>query len=141
MDNLTSLSSLYQVEGRFLRSVHLEKDFYTENPLEGYVLSTMTRESIGRLIRALEDNRTRAFTITGPYGTGKSAFALFVAKLFGVKMSPTTKAASKILRDYDQGLWKRIQSNGSCSNPNGFCSVLISGTSGIKKMCWMTCLR
>ena len=128
MDNLTPLSSLYQVEGRFLRSVHLEKDFYTENPLEGYVLSTMTRESIGRLIRALEDNRTRAFTITGPYGTGKSAFALFVAKLFGSKTSPTTKTALKILHDYDQGLWERIESNGSCFNPHGFCSVLISGT-------------
>ena len=33
------LSELFHVKGRFRRSVHLERDFYTENVLDGYVLT------------------------------------------------------------------------------------------------------
>ena len=39
MDNIP-LSALYQVKGRFHRSVHLERDFYTkERVLDGYILT------------------------------------------------------------------------------------------------------
>ena len=38
MDN-TPLSKFFQIKGRFRRSVHLERDFYTENALDGYILT------------------------------------------------------------------------------------------------------
>ena len=49
------LSELFQVTGRFRRSVHLERDFYAENSLDGYVVTVTARETLGRLISALDN--------------------------------------------------------------------------------------
>ena len=84
MNKTIPLSELFHVTTRFHRSVHLERDFYTKNALEGYVLTVTAREILQRLIAALENELTsRAWSLTGPYGSGKSAFALFTAKLLG----------------------------------------------------------
>ena len=84
MNKTIPLSELFHVASRFHRSVHLERDFYTGNALEGYVLTVTARETLQRVITALEDESTsKAWSLTGPYGSGKSAFALFTAKLLG----------------------------------------------------------
>ena len=100
------LSELFQVTGRFRRSVHLERDFYAENSLDGYVVTVTARETLRRLISALENGaETKAWSITGPYGSGKSAFALFVAILLGDPESPTTQAALNLLERGDESSW------------------------------------
>ena len=84
MNETIPLSELFHVTSRFHRSVHLERDFYGENPLDGYVLTVTARETLQRVIAALEGESTsKAWSLTGPYGSGKSAFALFAAKLLG----------------------------------------------------------
>ena len=83
------LSEIFQVKGRFHRSVHLERDFYTENALDGYVLTATAREMVSRVIATLGNETTsKAWSLTGPYGSGKSAFALFAAKLLGDPDAP-----------------------------------------------------
>ena len=52
------LSELFQVKGRFRRSVHLERDFYTENALDGYVLTATAREMLSRVISTLGSETT-----------------------------------------------------------------------------------
>ncbi len=70
------------VQGQFRRSVHLERDFYSEEPNEGYIVTAKARELLGRVIDALNASvAQRAWSVTGPYGGGKSAFALFLAGL------------------------------------------------------------
>ena len=129
MDN-TPLSKLFQIKGRFRRSVHLERDFYTENALDGYILTVTGREMLARIIATLENETTsKAWSLTGPYGSGKSAFALFTTKLLGDPDTPTTQQALKILKNGDTALHKRFidtKRNGNWSL-SGFCSVLISG--------------
>ena len=129
MNNIP-LSDLYQVKGRFLRSVHLERDFYTENALDGYFLTATAREMLSRVISTLENKTTsKAWTLTGPYGAGKSAFALFTAKLLGNPDAPTTQQALEVLKDGDVSLYERfISPNRNGKSPlSGFCPVLISG--------------
>ena len=124
------LSELFHVKGRFRRSVHLERDFYRENAIDGYVLTATAREMLSRVISTLENGATtKAWSLTGPYGSGKSAFALFTAKLLGNSDSPTTQQALKLLERGDTPLYERFKNtngngNQSCS---GFCPVLISG--------------
>ena len=129
MDN-TPLSKLFQIKGRFRRSVHLERDFYTENTLDGYILTVTAREILSRVIATLENEITsKAWSLTGPYGSGKSAFALFTAKLLGDPDIPATRQALKILKDEDTALHEQfmnIKNNGNWSL-SGFCPVLISG--------------
>ena len=127
MNKTIPLSKLFHVTSRFHRSVHLERDFYTKNALDGYVLTVTARETLRRVIAALEDELTsKAWTLTGPYGSGKSAFALFIAKLLDDSESPTTQGALNLLKRGDKSLWHQF----SCLNLHegrGFCPVLISG--------------
>ena len=124
------LSELFQVKGRFRRSVHLERDFYTENALDGYVLTATAREMVSRVISTLGNETTsKAWSLTGPYGSGKSAFALFAAKLLGDPDASTTQQALDLLRRGDTKLYEKFNYiNGNGKNAlSGFCPVLISG--------------
>ena len=124
------LSHLFKVKGRFRRSVHLERDFYTENALDGYVLTATVREMLSRVISTLENETTsKAWSLTGPYGSGKSAFALFAAKLLGDPDASTTQQALDLLKRGDTTLYERFMyTNGNGKRSlSGFCPVLISG--------------
>ena len=129
MDNVR-LSDLFHITKRFQRSVHLVRDFYTENALEGYIVTVKARETLARLISAQENEATsKAWSLTGPYGSGKSAFALFAAKLLGDPNAPTTRQALEMLQRGDTSLYERFistNSNGKKTS-SGFCPVLISG--------------
>ena len=126
----TRLSDIFHITERFQRSVHLERDFYTENALEGYIVTVKARETLTRLISAQENEATsKAWSLTGPYGSGKSAFALFAAKLLGDPDARTTQQALELLQRGDTSLYERfinVNSNGK-NTSSGFCPVLISG--------------
>ena len=126
----TRLSDIFHITERFQRSVHLERDFYTENALDGYVVTVKARETLARLITARENEATsKAWSLTGPYGAGKSAFALFAAKLLGAPAAPTTQQALELLKHGDASLYEwviSVHGNGTGTS-SGFCPVLISG--------------
>ena len=128
MDNVP-LSNIFKVKGRFQRSIHLERDFYTENTLDGYILTVTAREMLSRVASTLENESTsKAWSLTGPYGSGKSAFALFAAKLLGNPNASITEQVLGILKHGDPLLYERFTStNRHGQSPSGFCPVLISG--------------
>jgi hypothetical protein len=77
------IADLFQVQDRFLRSVHLERDFSDPKALKGYVVTPQTKLYVERLASGLQHSSgQRAWRITGDYGSGKSSFALFLAQLF-----------------------------------------------------------
>ena len=127
MNRTILLSELFHVTSRFYRSIHLERDFYTETALDGYVLTVTARETLQRVIAVLGNESTsKAWTLTGPYGSGKSAFALFTAKLLGDSESSTTQEAWDLLKRGDKSLWHQF-SDFDSHGGSGFCPVLISG--------------
>lgn len=68
---------------RYVRSIELERDFADPTALEGYVVTPTVLDTLQRILQGLaEDSTHRAFRITGPYGSGKSAFLLLLARLF-----------------------------------------------------------
>ena len=78
------LSDAVKVESRFGRSVNLERDFYAQASLDGFILTTTGRAALYRFAKSFANtNAPRAWTLTGPFGSGKSAFALFLAKALG----------------------------------------------------------
>lgn len=129
MDNIP-LSHIFQIKGRFRRSVHLERDFYRKNTLDGYILTVTAREMLSRVVSTVENETTsKAWSLTGPYGSGKSAFALFAAKLLGAPDTQATQQALKLLKNGDATLYNRFisaSSNGK-RKLSEFCPVLISG--------------
>ena len=76
------IADIFDLEGRFLRSAHLERDFYDSAALAGYVVTDFARSSLSRIGEGLKPNSgQRAWRITGHYGAGKSSFALLLAHL------------------------------------------------------------
>ncbi len=72
---------LISISSRFTRSVHIHHDFRDlRHRLDGYVVTPLVQQTTIRILRGLHsENRERAFSIIGPFGAGKSAFALFLA--------------------------------------------------------------
>jgi hypothetical protein len=81
-----SISTLFDIQSRYIRSINLEKDFTDPSSLEGYVITPQVKEMLLRLRAGLDPRSSqRAWRITGDYGSGKSSFALLLAHLFGGK--------------------------------------------------------
>jgi hypothetical protein len=81
-----TISALFQIKDRYLRSAHLERDFSDPKALNGYVLTASLQTNLERLAAGLSSKSgQRAWRITGDYGSGKSSFALVLAHLLGGK--------------------------------------------------------
>lgn len=88
---------------RFFRSTHLQKDFDDENALDGVIVTPAISTSTARIIDGLHpQSRRRAWRITGDYGTGKSTFAMVLARLLTpVRRSASDEAISELERLID----------------------------------------
>jgi len=77
-----TLSDFIEIGRRFLRSVNLEKDCATDAQNGDYIITPTGRQILRRLAEGLKDHSAyRAWTVTGPYGVGKSAFGVFITRL------------------------------------------------------------
>lgn len=125
--NSFKLSEIVETKARFGRSVNLERDFYEDVSLDGYVLTTTALSSLQRLTDALSENApTRAWTLTGAFGSGKSTFALFASKVFSYERTADFEHSKRLIRQKDVELWKRVFENDE-TTPKFF-PVLISGS-------------
>ncbi|KAM3100078.1 hypothetical protein ACKFKF_12825 [Phormidesmis sp. 146-12] len=78
-----SLSRFFKLNHRYARSVNLERDLDNPSALRGYVLTERAIDALRRILQSMVlEGENRAWTLTGVYGTGKSAFAQFLTALF-----------------------------------------------------------
>ena len=102
---------------RFVRAVHVESDIDQKDALDGYVLTATGRSILRRIAPAYRNQPApRAWTLTGPYGTGKSAFAVFAANLFTHAGGAGPKKARQILQQSDPDLAGELLANTVCFN-------------------------
>lgn len=82
MPKINRIKQLLQPSQRFARSIHLERDFSDSTALNQYVVTDRVGQLVRRFASAFSNGSTeRAWRITGDYGTGKSCFALALARL------------------------------------------------------------
>lgn len=75
------VSDLLDVTKTFRKSVQLAHDYNDASSTDGFVVTEFIAECFGRMSQAFQINSTqRAWRITGDYGSGKSAFALYLLK-------------------------------------------------------------
>ena len=97
-----TISSLFQITPRYIRSTNLERDFGDARALENYVLTPHAQECLGRLAKGLRKTSTqRAWRLTGNYGSGKSSFALFLAHWFNGQAAQLSRTVGVDVR-YDR---------------------------------------
>ena len=78
------LADYIKVLPRFARSANLERDSAESGPLEGYIITARATQAVERILGVAATKRSGgAWSLTGPYGSGKSSFALLVNALLG----------------------------------------------------------
>ena len=111
-----------KIRGQFQRSVQIVRDFYGPRDLGGYVVTSKALETTGRIADGLASPGTyRAWSISGPYGGGKSSYALFLSRLLQGDTSAVDHLAAA-----DSGLAERLQR--AAAGP--FVPILVVGSRG-----------
>ena len=94
----TPLADRVGVGRRFLRSVNLERDAGVQDALRGYRLTPAAHRALSRIADGLQRSEgDRAWSLVGPYGSGKSAFAVFLSDVLSPAGAPGRRAAMKLL--------------------------------------------
>ena len=76
------------VDTHYTRSIHLEKD--AQSLLISYIPTSRALQTLEKIATTFNEfDMPRAWSLIGPYGSGKSAFALFLSQLLGEKIKPS----------------------------------------------------
>jgi hypothetical protein len=124
------LSDFITVAPRYSRAISLERDAQTPGAIDGYVVTVTAREFLNSLAQSLTAPAGhRAWTLTGPYGSGKSAFALYLANLLAPASAEGNKLARSILKQQQRETHQLLFAGGSKARvtKEGFCPILVSG--------------
>jgi hypothetical protein len=95
------------VDERFRRSVNVALDYPGSTALEGYVVTPLSAAVLSRIAAGLlPAARNRSWSITGPYGAGKSACMLLLAQMLG---HPPRSAVRAAVRQKRPDLYRQAQ--------------------------------
>src|SRR5689334_2204739 len=123
------LRDLVAVAPRYARAINLERDAATDAAVNGYVVTQTADLFLRRLAAAFGDaGRHRAWTLTGPYGTGKSAFLLYLSALLGPSAA-RGRVARNILKEQHPDTAQSLN-NARALTREGFAPILVSGSPG-----------
>ena len=96
---MAALADSVSVTGRFARSVNLERDAARHEPLDGYVVTARALDVVERIAAtAATGSAGGAWSITGPYGSGKSSLALLLDAALG-RRSRLQRSALRLIDD------------------------------------------
>lgn len=80
------LSKLFSVDSQFQRSINIASDFTNKRILDNFIITPLIIKVAKRLLSGIKNqNNQCAWTITGPYGAGKSASLLFIMQILGLR--------------------------------------------------------
>ena len=110
---IVSLSALFTIHRRYHRSINLERDLGKASAVEGYVLTERSAATLARILPAFtQGNAHRAWTLTGVYGTGKSAFVHFLTSLCFPAEHEARTQAMQVVQEFlpeEDPLWEAIE--------------------------------
>jgi len=95
-------SNYVSVKRRYSRSVNLERDIEIPDSIIGYYPTSRAIDGIERFLRSYSlPHSVRAWTLTGSYGTGKSAFAHYLTALCSPESDQSKINALEILKQFN----------------------------------------
>ena len=96
---MTLLSEYISVLDRFARSANLERDAGRPEPLDGYIVTARALDVVERVAAAAATGASGgAWSLTGPYGSGKSSLVLLLDAAFGPSTA-TRKIAWRLINE------------------------------------------
>ncbi len=121
-----NLSSSISVNSNYTRSINIERDVDSVSVIESYIPTSRALSTIKKIQNTFnEQDMPRAWGLIGPYGSGKSSFAVFLSHLFAKQELPSSQTALKVLSNSDEQLQKAFK---KYNEGLGHCNVLITGS-------------
>jgi len=126
-DTWPTLDRVVRIRVRYRRSINLIRDQDSLEAIKGYLPTSRALEALQQIIRGLAgDSSGRAHALIGPYGSGKSAFALFLGAILSEKNEPLHRAAAGAFEEANPSLAKSFEE--VLGETRGFLKIQISGT-------------
>lgn len=123
-----SLAQFIHVRQSGLRSINVEQDVASTVISEGYTLTPQARSILARMLDRLSEwgAPNRAWTLTGPYGSGKSYFSIFLMNLLCARLPGHQHTISE-LQQNDPLLVEQIIAYAQLADTKGFLPIPITG--------------
>lgn len=120
------LTKIVNIDNWFSRSINLERDGSSVDAVTAYVPTSTTLKTLKSIANGFtNDKHHRAWTLIGPYGSGKSSFAIFLNALTQPKDSKLFQHAAKKLELLDKGLAKKFMLTAS---QGGALNIMLTGS-------------
>ena len=121
-----SIVEKVSINTHYTRSVNLERDSGSGAVLDAYIPTSRALRTLERVASTLHDKQApRAWSLVGPYGSGKSSFSVFASQLLSAPAEPATKAVFNKLAGIEPSLASSIEA--ATSNTKGMMQVLVTG--------------
>jgi energy-coupling factor transporter ATP-binding protein EcfA2 len=117
-----SLKKHVSIARRFQRSIRLDSDIGQLEALQGFVCQRSAAAALTSIATQVRNSSQRAFTWTGPYGTGKSSLAVALAGLVGPR-GPVRDAAMRVVGK----VTGQAVLDAFTPTPHGWLTVAVSG--------------
>jgi hypothetical protein len=123
---MSRLDQQIQIKNTYTRSINLVRDCETIELVRAYLPTSRALQALAHITEGFKTNTAdRALALVGPYGSGKSAFALFLGALLSPEQDDARQAAANILQSADLKLARRYSQ--ALGDKHGFLRVQVSG--------------
>lgn len=120
-----SLQEFVKVNTHYTRSVNLERDASSVDVVSAYIPTSRALRTFSRVTEAFHSNTSpRAWSLIGPYGSGKSSFSVFLSQLMSDPADDGAHAAQKVLKKAEPSLAKIFVKE--TKNTDGYLKILIT---------------
>lgn len=122
-----TLADKISVSTHYTRSINIERDMSQLDVIKSYVPTSRALRTLERIVNAFSDEQhPRAWSLIGPYGSGKSAFGIYVRGLLAPPASNVGKAARSSLKKVSPKLAKAFESQ--AYGTEGYIPIMVSGS-------------
>jgi len=122
------MKGIVQVDTHYTRSINLERDIDSKQVLSAYIPTTKALQVISKIeMTFTKKDMPRAWSLVGPYGSGKSSFAIFLTHLLENQEYETSVTAENLLKARSPKLAKKITTH--IKGSNAYCTLLLTGSS------------
>lgn len=121
-----SLHDFVKVNTHYTRSINLERDASSVDVVNAYIPTSRALRSFSRIADSFNtDLSPRAWSLIGPYGSGKSSFSVFLSQLLSDPLDEAANAAHKVLKKSEKSLANNFVKE--TKNTDGYLKILITG--------------
>ncbi len=122
-----SMKNKVQINTHYTRSINLERDADSLEVVKAYIPTSRALKLFSRFSEGFNEKQApRAWSLIGPYGSGKSSASVFLSQLVSSPNLTTTNTAIKNLKGSSPELAESFRKE--ISENNGYLKILITGS-------------